>query len=157
RLARYVLQELLGWKSRAGAFAATAITLIFPFAILMATKEKAYMVAWPIFGTSNQLLASLTLLAVSVWLTRTGRNALFAIIPMIFMMVMTLWSLYLQIAPFVQALPAWVDGKAPKGQVITGGVVGVVLLVLSLWLIVEAARVLRSGPKMKPETELTAA
>ncbi len=155
RLARYVLQELLGWTSRAGAVAATAITLAVPFAILMATKEKAYLVAWPIFGTSNQLLASLTLLTVSVWLTRTGRSALFAIIPMIFMMVMTLWSLFLQIKPFFDALPKWIDGTAPKGQVITGGIVGIVLLILSLWLIVEAARVLRHGPKMKPETELT--
>ncbi len=154
RLARYVLQELLGWTSRLGAIVATAVTLAVPFVILMATKEKAYLVAWPIFGTSNQLLASLTLLAVSVWLTRTGRNALFAIIPMIFMMIMTLWSLVLQIKPFVQAVPAWIDGTVPKGQVITGGIVGVVLFVLSLWLIVEAARVLRHGPKMKPETEL---
>ena len=101
------------------------------------------------------VLGVLTLLAVSVWLTRTGRNALFAIIPMIFMMCMTLWSLVLQIKPFVQALPAWIDGTAPKGQVITGGIVGVVLFILSLWLIVEAVRVLRHGAKLPPETELT--
>jgi carbon starvation protein len=155
RLARYVLQEMFGWKSRAGAAAATAITLLVPFGILMATKEKAYLVAWPIFGTSNQLLASLTLLAVSVWLMRTGRNAWFAILPMIFMMTMTLWSLVLQITPFIEAVPAWMDGAAPEGRVVTGGIVGIVLLVLSLWLIVEAVRALRYGPKLKPETELT--
>jgi len=55
----------------------------------MFTKEKGYLVAWPIFGTSNQLLASLILLSVSVWLIKSGKNAIYAIIPMIFMMTMT--------------------------------------------------------------------
>ncbi len=155
RLARYVLQELLGWKSFAGAVVATAVTLLVPFAILMATPEKAYLVAWPIFGTSNQLLASLTLLAVSVWLMRTGRNALYAILPMVFMMAMTMWSLILQIIPFVNALPGALRGEGMEGRTIASGVVGVVLFVLSIWLIVEAVRVLRTGPKLKPETELT--
>jgi carbon starvation protein len=155
RLARYVLQELLGWKSYAGAVVATAFTLLVPFAILMATPEKAYLVAWPIFGTSNQLLASLTLLAVSVWLMRTGRNALFAILPMIFMMVMTMWSLVLQILPFIDALPGALRGESMEGRTIASGAVGIVLFVLSIWLIIEAVRVLRTGPKLKPETELT--
>jgi carbon starvation protein len=155
RLARYVLQELLGWKSYMGAVVATAVTLIVPFGILMMTPEKAYLVAWPIFGTSNQLLASLTLLAVSVWLMRTGRNALFAILPMIFMMFMTMWSLVLQIVPFAEALPAALRGEGMEGRIIASGTVGVVLFVLSIWLIVEAVRVLWTGPKLKPETELT--
>jgi carbon starvation protein len=68
RLARYILQELFGWQSWPGRAAATFITLLIPAAFLMLAREKAYLVAWPIFGTSNQLLASLTLLAVSVWL-----------------------------------------------------------------------------------------
>ncbi len=155
RLARYVLQELLGWKSVSGAVAATAATLLVPFIILMATPEKAYLVAWPIFGTSNQLLASLTLLAVSVWLMRTGRNALYAILPMVFMMVMTLWSLVLQIVPFVRAFPGWIGGEGMESRTVASGVVGIVLLVLSIWLIIEAVRVLRTAPKLKPETELT--
>jgi len=45
-----------------------------PAAFLMLAREKAYLVAWPIFGTSNQLLASLTLLAASVWLIKTGET-----------------------------------------------------------------------------------
>lgn len=138
RLARYILQELLGWKTKAGAFFATFITLFFPFVFLMLTKEKGYLVAWPIFGTSNQLLASLILMAVSIWLLKTGKNAVYTIIPMAFMMVITLWSLILHILPLAKALPLILNGTAVKQDVIISGVCGIILLVLALWLIFEA-------------------
>lgn len=48
---------------------------------------------WPIFGSANQLLAALALLAVSVWLAHRGHRALFARIPMYFMFVITLSAL----------------------------------------------------------------
>jgi len=138
RLARYILQELFGWQSWPGRAAATFITLLVPAAFLMLAREKAYLVAWPIFGTSNQLLASLTLLAISVWLTKTGRKALFALVPMAFMLVMTLWSLVLQIVPFLRSAASGVQA-AP--DVAISGVCGSVLLILSVWLLVEAVRV----------------
>jgi carbon starvation protein len=134
RLSRYILQELTGLKGIAGAVIATGISLLLPLVFLMVTREKAYLAAWPIFGTSNQLLASLILLAVSVWMLRLGRNALIAIIPMIFMMIMTLWSLVLLVSPFVRAVRA---GAALKPDGWISGVIGVVLLVLSIWLIIE--------------------
>jgi carbon starvation protein len=145
RLARYILQELFGWKSFAGAVGATAITLSLPLAFLLLTKEKGYLVAWPVFGISNQLLASLTLLAVSIWLLRTGRRAMFAILPMFFMLVFTLWALGLQIKPFLLALPVFGGAGAIKPDVMISGICGVVLLVLSVWLMIEAARVLSTA------------
>jgi carbon starvation protein len=156
RLARYVLQELFGWTSMAGALIATTVTLALPLAILLATKEKGYIVAWPIFGTSNQLLASLTLLAVSVWLIKTGRNAWYAIIPMVFMMVVTLWSLVLHVLPFAKALPGWMQGTGTIGiDLAISGIVGSVLLLLALFLLAEAFNVLvlKGGtpPQSKPE------
>ncbi len=134
RLSRYILQELTGLKGLAGAMLATAISLVLPLIFLMVTREKAYLAAWPIFGTSNQLLASLILLAVSVWMLHLGRNALIAIIPMVFMMAMTLWALVLQVSPFVRAVRAGAPLN-PDGWI--SGVIGLVLLVLSVWLIVE--------------------
>lgn len=151
RLARYVLQELFGWNSRKGAFFATALTLLFPLIVLMITKEKGYLVAWPIFGTSNQMLASLTLLVVSVWLMKTGRKIFYAVIPMIFMMIMTLWSLVLQVKPFVLAVfgaTPWADLKT---DAIVSGVVGVLLFVLAIWLILESIRVLALKRPVRPE------
>ena len=48
---------------------------------------------WPVFGASNQLLAALTLLAVTLFLNRTKRPVLFALLPLIFMLVISIWAL----------------------------------------------------------------
>jgi len=142
RLGRYIFQEIFGLNTRAGGIIATLATLTFPLIFLMLTEEKGYLVAWPIFGTSNQLLAGLTLLAISVWLVKSGKNAIYTIIPMIFMLAMTLWSLVLQILPFVKLLPDWITGTVIKTDIIISGILGLVLLALSLALLVETFNVL---------------
>ena len=76
RLARYIFQELTGWRGWVGGCLATAVSLAAPLVFLLATEEKAYKIAWPIFGTSNQMLASLTLLAISGWLIGLGQAGL---------------------------------------------------------------------------------
>jgi carbon starvation protein len=153
RLARYILQELFGWKSFRSSVLATALTLLLPLIFLMLTKEKGYVAAWPIFGTSNQLLASLTLLAVSVWLMREGKNAIYTLLPMAFMLLMTLWALVTQILPFIRALGA---GTSMNPDVVISGVMGVILLVLTVWLLVEAWLALRGNrPGMPHEPGVT--
>ena len=142
RLARYIFQELTGLKGRTGGFVAAAASLFLPLVFLMLTKEKAYLVAWPIFGSSNQLLAALTLLAISIWLAKTGKKAVYAVVPMIFMLVMTLWSLVNLTRPFVVSLPAIFAGEAVKIDIIISGVCGLVLLLLSLLLIKETTKTL---------------
>lgn len=139
RLARYILQELFGWKSRAGAFAATFITLLVPLGFLLLSKEKAYLAAWSIFGTSNQLLASLILLAVTIWLIKKGKNAIYTIIPMLIMMTMTIWSLILLIIPFIKALPTF--GTMKSNDMISG-ISGIILFAMSLFIIAEAFNML---------------
>lgn len=134
-------------------FLATFLTLILPFTFLMLTKEKGYLVAWPIFGTSNQLLASLTLLAISVWLIRSGRNAIYSIVPMVFMMVVTLWSLILQFLPFLKSLPDLFAGGAIKPDALISGIFGIILFVLGIWLIFEAIKVLRLKPAITKITK----
>jgi carbon starvation protein len=154
RLARYILQELLGWQGVRGAVGATLLTLLLPLVFLMLTKEKGYVAAWPIFGTSNQLLASLTLMAVSVWLMRTGRNAVYTLVPMAFMLGMTLWALVLQILALPRAVAA---GATLTSDLVIGGVMGSVLLVLALWLLVEAWRSLRGQGRFRATPRLESA
>ncbi|MDD3953165.1 MAG: carbon starvation protein A [Lentisphaeria bacterium] len=48
---------------------------------------------WPVFGASNQLLAALTLLAITLFLNRTKRPVLFALLPLIFMLIISIWAL----------------------------------------------------------------
>jgi carbon starvation protein len=147
RLARYVLQELVGWRSFWGGCAATLISLLIPLVFLMLTKEKAYLVAWPIFGASNQMLASLTLLALATWLIHSGKKAYYVIWPMAFMMVMTMTALILQVIPFIRSLSEMANGAAVKTDVLISGVCGIVLLGLSFVLIGEAARTLMGRRK----------
>jgi len=149
RLARYIFQEMMGWRSFAGGCAATLISLVIPLAFLLLTEEKSYLVAWPIFGTSNQMLASLTLLALSAWLAKSGKKVFYVVIPMIFMMAMTLVALVLQIKPFIAALPDIIKGVEVKGDVIISGVCGIVLLILSGSLIFISADImlLRTAPQ----------
>jgi len=149
RLARYVLQELTGWQGFIGGCLATLASLGIPLAFLLLTKEKAYLVAWPIFGASNQLLASLTLLVISVWLVRSGKSAVYTILPMIFMLVTTVCALVLQIKPFVLSFADIMSGKDVKPEVMISGICGVVLLVLGGLSFLTAARSLLVKPRLR--------
>lgn len=141
RLARYIFQELTGWKSRWGAVASAVISLTIAFLFLFFTKEKGYLVAWPIFGASNQLLASLILLAISVWLIRTGKKSYYTVLPMVFMLIVTIWSLIDLVLPLIKSLPDIVAGKINNDVVIVG-VCAVLLLILSLILVFIAVKTL---------------
>ncbi|TAN62197.1 carbon starvation protein A, partial [bacterium] len=150
RLARYIFQELTGWHSRRGSVLAGLISVFVPFVFLMASKEKGYMAAWPVFGASNQLLASLILLGISVWLIHLGRRPWYTIAPMVFMFAVTMWSLVTMIIPFMKSLPGVARGVSFAADTILAAVCGILLLVLSLALILEATRVLRlqkAGPQ----------
>lgn len=133
RLGRYVLQELLGWQWKGSSLVAAFITLLIPLGFLLMTEEHAYLVAWPVFGTSNQLLASLTLMGLSVWLWQTGRNPLVTLIPMALIMAMTFWSLVLLMIPGYNALA---KGAALNTQGIVVAVTAVVLFVLAVCVII---------------------
>ncbi len=93
RLGRYILQELFNWRSRAGAGLATLLTVALPFYILWTAPEGGYLKFWTLFGASNQLLAALTLLAITMWLYRARKRVWFTLLPMIFVLTITLWSL----------------------------------------------------------------
>ena len=58
------------------------------------------MVIWPLFGTTNQLLASLTLLVVSVILMRLGRPIIYTIVPLVFVFLMAFGGLVIQLRDF---------------------------------------------------------
>ena len=58
------------------------------------------MVIWPLFGTTNQLLAGLTLLVLSVFLLKLGRPVIYTLLPMAFLLLMTTLALLVQLAGF---------------------------------------------------------
>ncbi|MDD6318174.1 MAG: carbon starvation CstA family protein, partial [Succinatimonas hippei] len=62
------------------------------FSMFMALSGEAAAL-WPIFGASNQLMAALTFLVITLWLLSKNVNWVISFIPMIFMMVMSLWGI----------------------------------------------------------------
>ena len=69
--------------------------------MLMLGYSNAFSVLWPIFGTANQLLAALALLAVSSWLLLKGKKYFFALYPAIFMIVTTMTSLIVLLDSYI--------------------------------------------------------
>jgi carbon starvation protein len=93
RLGRYIVQELFGWQGRGGAFAGTVLTVLVPFYFINYALPGSYLEFWTLFGASNQLLAALTLLAITVWLYQARQRIGFTLLPMLFVLAITLWAL----------------------------------------------------------------
>ncbi|WP_437201649.1 carbon starvation CstA family protein [Planctomicrobium sp. SH664] len=103
RLGRYIIQELTGMSGSAGRWIGTLVTAGAPAFFVLQTVTDAngkripvWQAFWALFGASNQLLAALTLLCVTVWLWRTRRAMwvwLVTGIPMVFMYVMSTLAL----------------------------------------------------------------
>ena len=96
RLNRYLLEEL--WKT---VFANPPAILLkrwfnsgfsVVLMVLVAWGE-GWKSIWPLFGSANQLLAALTLIAVTVWLHRAGKKTWFTVIPAVVMIATTIAAL----------------------------------------------------------------
>ncbi len=104
RLARFTWQELFlpayGEEERSQhpkwrhffAHAIPATLIVVVAAGALAFSGSAWQI-WPVFGASNQMLAALTLLVVTLMLVRRKANFWIALIPMIFMGTITIWAL----------------------------------------------------------------
>lgn len=137
RLARFTFQELfedmkhpLTQKIAKNRFISTGIVVILAILLLLSGE---FTKLWPIFGSANQLLAALALLAIAVWLIKQKVNSRFVVIPMFFMFAVTLSSL---------VLFAW---KNYQEKVYTLSIIAAALFILSLVLILLARNKLREN------------
>ncbi len=159
RLGRYIIQELTGWHDARGRWLGTLLTAGVPAFFVMQSVNGAdgkpaplWRVFWALFGASNQLLAALTLLGVTVWLWRTRREiwVLFVVgLPTIFMYVMSTWALGRMIFNYVTQLRA--STSPPQITYILLGISSL-LLVLALAMLVEAVMALsrRDDDRSRP-------
>jgi len=141
RLGRYVLQELLGVDGFWGATVATGVTLIVPAVYLWLSPPGSFMQFWTLFGTSNQLLAALTLVGISVWLWRTGRPVWYALLPALFMLVTTITALVMNGLQFWQKISAATSQNPITSTPWINMVLVCLLLLLALFVTLEAVRV----------------
>ena len=154
RLGRYILQELTGMQGAAGRWLATGLTAGVPLAFLLGqpadAKKPLYAIFWNLFGASNQLLAALTLLGVTVWLWRTRRAAWVLVvtgIPCVFMYIMSMWALMRTISPLVTAVTSGNYAALSASPVPW---VASLLAVLGLLILIEAVIVLTGGMPQPP-------
>ncbi len=162
RLGRYILQELTGMQGAAGRWLATGLTAGVPMIFLIWQPTDAngkvverWRIFWDLFGASNQLLAALTLLGVTVWLWRTYRAKwVLAVtgIPCLFMYVMSMWALTLILWPLFSAVRSWkIDTSGPLGSPVPW--VALVLATLGGLILVEAIRIVLSGISRPPKPD----
>ncbi len=131
RLLRYNIEEI-AHSINAPIFgqryvaASLAVALIGFFAFYEIEGQPVGLGLWSLFGSTNQVLGALTLLAVTIYLRQTGRNYLYTFLPMAFMMTVTILAMVLDIRKYLAG-----------GQLLLLGVAGSIF-VLSVWLVVEA-------------------
>ena len=107
RLNRYLFEEL--WKS---IFAKPPYLLrqywfnsgLCVVLMFLLAYSNGYKLIWPLFGSSNQLLAALSLIAVTVWLHRAGKPSWFTLIPALIMIATTIGALaYALVVDYIPA------------------------------------------------------
>ena len=146
RLLRYNVTEIgetLGAPLLGNRYVASAIAVaaIWFFAFFQVRGEFAGLVLWQLFGTTNQMLAGLALLAITVYLLRRGKPIVYTLAPMLLILVSTLSAMSINLAGF------WADGQW------TLLVTGTAILVLAVWLAGEAwiaVRRFRRGGATEP-------
>jgi carbon starvation protein len=118
RVMRVTLGEWLGdrWVGFKNQHVASVTGMVLSLALVL---SGTWVYLWQLFGASNQLLAALSLLLVTVWLRSVGKNPAYAGIPMLFMYVTTMaatavtgWNLFNTIATksgmaAISVLGAW--------------------------------------------------
>ena len=152
RLARFMFQEFWlepgqtpkdikdGWKKiMVNPYFATVITVVLGILLGM----TGYAKIWGLFGAANQLLAGLGLLAVATWLGNIGKNNKMFLIPMAFMMVVTICSLCLTVKNQIGIIAKGGADWGPYAQT----VLGILLIVLAIVLVIEGIQTLTGKNK----------
>ena len=152
RLARFMFQEFWlepgqtpkdikeGWKKvMVNPYFATILTVVLGIILGMTGYSKI----WGLFGAANQLLAGIGLLAVATWLGNAGKNNKMFLLPMAFMIVVTIASLCLTIKNQVSLISA---GTADWGAY-AQSILGVLLILLAVVLVIEGIQTLTGKHK----------
>ena len=155
RLARFMFQEfwldgtkgetpenVTGYKKvLSNPYVATIITVIL--GVLLGLN--GYGKIWALFGSANQLLAALGLLAVATWLGNIGKDNKMFLLPMAFMLCVTIASLFINTKTQLGLISA---GGADWGPYVQA-ILGVLLIVLAVVLAIEGVTTIAKQKKAK--------
>ncbi|MFT6637411.1 carbon starvation protein A [Alcanivorax sp.] len=145
RLQRYIFQEWgeiyqQKWMTRPlpATLLAVVSCLLLAFGAGGADGSGGLLI-WPLFGTTNQLLAGLTLLVITIMLVKRGRPAIYTLAPLVFLLVMTLFALLMQLKSFYEKQDWFLLG------------LDLVVLVAALLVTLECTAALKRAFKAPPE------
>ncbi len=139
RLLRFNVEEIaesagLGWLQNRYLSTGIACAAIALFAFYEIQGNPAGLALWSLFGTTNQLLAGLTLILVSLYLRKRKKPVLYTAIPAVLMMASTLSAMLVNLRTFA-------PGGSKENMLLL--CVGGILLLLGVWLLIESVLVLR--------------
>ena len=148
RLARYMFQEF--WlapeetvqdvtgtkKFLCNPYFATVITVVLGVGLGM----TGYAKIWPLFGAANQLLAAVGLLAVCTWLGKVGKNNKMFYVPMVFMLIVTIASLFQTIMGKIKLIGSGAADIWAYIQAILAALLVILALVLAVYAFVNLAK-----------------
>jgi len=135
-------QNVTGYKKvLSNPYVATLITVFLGITLGMNGYDKI----WALFGSANQLLAALALLAIAAWLGNIGKKNAMCWIPMFFMLAVTLFSLGINTKNQIGLITAGGADWGPWVQAI----VGVLLIVLAIVLAIEGVQTIFFKNKKK--------
>lgn len=138
RLQRFVVQEaaeVAGFKVNVLLGTLIALGCCLALAFGAGADGAGGMIIWPLFGTTNQLMAGLTLSIISVILIRQGRSAWFTAVPLAFLLTMSVYALLVQLGQFYRQ----------ENWLLL--VMDIVILFAALWVALEAAIAMSRGKK----------
>ena len=149
RIQRLIIAELAdayGIRALTNRYAAGALGI--GAALLLAVTQaggKGGLALWPLFGTTNQLVAGVTLLVISVWLRRQGKPVVYTLLPMIFVGAATVVAMLGELRGYITHFSEqWL-------LAIMGGLI----LALDVWVILEGVRVLIAVRPPEPAADPT--
>jgi carbon starvation protein len=129
RIQRYIIAEMAQsarFPTLAKKHPATLIAVVT--ALLLAFSSgggTGALSLWPLFGALNQMLASLALLVISIWLMRKGQPIRYTALPMAFMLLITAWAMKINLTQFF----------AQKNILLF--LIGLLISILQFWIVIE--------------------
>ena len=137
RLLRFNIQEIgktIHFKLLDNRYIATllAVSAMGFFAFFEVNGKPAGLFLWTLFGTTNQILAGLTLLTVTIYLYRKKKPVLYTMLPMLLVLSTTIAGMVMGIA------------KAVGKEQWTVATVGLVIFTLAVWVLFEAIMAVKS-------------
>jgi len=119
-------------------------------ALLLALTQaegRGGLILWPLFGTTNQLVAGVTLLVVSVWLKHQGRPYLYTLVPMLFVGAVTIGAMVGEVTGYYRHF----------GERWLLALMGSVILLADLFILTEGLRLMARDPAASPGSARPAA